>query len=112
MADHAAHRASALEALRHNKDRFFVEDPESPLSHHQRHTFEGLQYFPENAAMVVEAGLEPPGEHAHLRLQTTTGQEQEFHRAGRIHFEVDSHPATLTLFGSHDSEGLFLPFRD
>jgi hypothetical protein len=29
-----------------------------------------------------------------------------------VHFDVDGRTATLTLFGSHDSDDLFLPFRD
>jgi uncharacterized protein (DUF1684 family) len=107
-----AHRTSELEALRRAKDEFFVEHPQSPLTHEQRHHFDGLKYFPENHALVIDAPIAAPDAHAHLRMQTSTGEDQDFHRVGTIQFEVDGRPATLTLFGTHDSPSLFLPFRD
>jgi uncharacterized protein (DUF1684 family) len=105
-------RIDELADFRREKDRVFVEHPQSPLTHEQRHSFQGLKYFPATEALVIDGGLEPPSSHDHIRLQTTTGDEQDFHRAGKIHFEVEGLPATLTLFGSHASEDLFLPFRD
>ena len=45
-------------------------------------------------------------------MQTTTGGEQSYRRAGVLRFRVEGRPAQVTLFESPDMHELFLPFRD
>ena len=105
---------SELEEFRAAKDAFFRDDPRSPLTPGQRSAFEGLAYFEENAALVILAPLETEGIDPTERfvMQTTTGGERVYRRAGKVRFEVDGEPAEMTLFSSPDMHELFLPFRD
>ena len=45
-------------------------------------------------------------------MQTTTGGEQVYRRAGIVRFQVGGGPARVTLFASPDMHAYFLPFRD
>ena len=105
---------SELDEFRAEKDAFFRDDPHSPLGPDQRATFEGLEYFPENEALVIRGQLQTEGidRVERIVMQTTTGGEQEYRRAGVVRFEVDGEQAQVTLYTSPDAHGLFLPFRD
>jgi len=103
-----------LDAFRRAKDAFFRDDPRSPLTPEQREAFEGLVYFPEEPALVVEAPLETEGvdRDERIMMPTTTGDAQVYRRAGIVRFEVDGEPARVTLYRSEGMHDLFLPFRD
>jgi uncharacterized protein len=103
-----------LDELRAAKDEFFRDDPHSPLTPTQRASFDGLSYFPEDDAMRIRAELETEGVDLDERIvmQTTTGGEQVYQRAGVIHFDVNGEAAQLTLYASDDAHDLFVPFRD
>jgi uncharacterized protein len=105
---------SELEEFRAAKDAFFRDDPRSPLTRGQQAGFEGLSYFEENPALVIHARLETEDVDRDERIvmQTTTGGEQVYRRAGVVRFEVEGESAGLTLFSSADMHELFLPFRD
>jgi uncharacterized protein len=105
---------SELEEFRAAKDAFFRDDPRSPLMPEQRSSFEGLAYFEEDPRLVIRAPLETEGIDPTERIvmQTTTGDERVYRRAGKVRFEVDGDPAEITLFSSRDMHELFLPFRD
>jgi uncharacterized protein len=105
---------SELEEFRAEKDEFFHDDPRSPLTPEQRASFEGLRYFPEDGTLRIRGGLETEGVDRDERIvmQTTTGGEQEYRRAGVVRFEVDGTRAQVTLYASDDAHDLFLPFRD
>src|SRR5438046_10594893 len=103
-----------LEGFRAMKDAFFRDDPHSPLLPEQRTSFDGLSYYPENQALRIRVKLETEGVDRDERIvmQTTTGDSQEYRRAGLVRFEVDGEEASVTLYRSHDVAELFLPFRD
>ncbi|HEX6329921.1 MAG TPA: DUF1684 domain-containing protein [Actinomycetota bacterium] len=105
---------SELEEFRRDKDEFFRDHPQSPLTDEQRRAFDGLRYFPENPSLEIRAPLETDGVDADedLVMATTTGGEQHYRRAGVVRFEVEGRPAQATLFASRDTPELFLPFRD
>jgi uncharacterized protein (DUF1684 family) len=98
--------------MRKQKDEFFATDPRSPLTPEQRARFGGLDYYPENPELVIETELDTDVDPDEVRMQTSTGEERTYRRAGRIRFEVEGRPAELTLFASEDQHKLFLPFRD
>lgn len=88
-----------------------ARDPDSPLEHEQRHAFAGLSYFPFNPALRLEVSLDRDVPDEPVTVDTSTGESQEFRRAGKFHFEVEGQPAELTIYqGEHDE--LFLPLRD
>jgi hypothetical protein len=105
---------SELEDFRAAKDAFFRDDPRSPLLPEQRGSFGGLSYFDENEALVIRGELvtEAVDRNERIVMQTTTGEEQEYRRAGVVGFEVDGETAQVTLYASPDMHELFLPFRD
>ncbi len=101
---------NSLEQFRIAKDEFFDIHPQSPLTHEQRHSFEGLSYFPENPDLRLEVEVELYAEQKQIQMQTSTGDVQTYTRYGRFKFTVDGEEAALTLFaGPH---GFFLPFVD
>lgn len=103
-----------LGEFRAEKDAFFRDDPHSPLLPEHKASFDGLSYYPENHALRIRARLETDGVDRDERIvmQTTTGDEQEYRRAGVVRFDVDGEATSVTLYRSGDVEELFLPFRD
>jgi uncharacterized protein len=101
---------SQLSHLRAEKDAFFREDPQSPLTPEQRLSFAGLHYFPENPALDLMADLEEFPEKTTVRMQTTTGDVQVYQRFGRFRLTVAGVEGWLTVYRAE--YGLFLPFVD
>ncbi len=99
-----------LEAFRADKDNFFASDPQSPLSAEQKQDFHGLNYFPEDPALRLEAPVEEFPAKDEIHMQTTTGDVQVYQRWGRLKFAVEGKPAELTIYTSEN--GYFLPFVD
>lgn len=99
-----------LEASRAQKNEFFAEDWQSPLTPNQRKSFQGLQYFPENLDLRLEVQVEKLTERSTVEMQTSTGSVQTFRRYGKFKFIVDGKEAELTVFT--DRHGFFLPFVD
>jgi uncharacterized protein len=106
---------NALARFRAQKDSYLRESPDSPL----QEGFAGLRYYPENELFAVRAPFEPlPGREVVL-LETSTGDEQPYFRAGRAAFVLMERPCALTLYqptyapGSDAERGrFFVPFRD
>jgi uncharacterized protein len=101
---------SKLDEFRADKDQFFKNDPQGPLTKEQRKIFKGLSYFPENKRMRFETELEVFQTPEEIEIQTSTGDIQKYRRYGRFHFEVDGQNAELTIYD--DGHGFFLPFVD
>lgn len=99
-----------LAEFRAAKDEFMRESPQSPLPEAARGTFTGLKYYPSNADLRLELPMDTDVSDEPVVMQTSTGGEQEYHRLGKIHFEVDGQPAELTVYRT--GEDLFLPIRD
>lgn len=99
-----------LERFRQEKDRFFRMHPQSPLTHEQRHRFQGLKYFDENSALDLVVDVEEFPTKETIEMQTSTGDVQHYQRFGRFKFNVDDEEAELTIYSSE--QGFFLPFVD
>lgn len=99
-----------LQKFREQKDHFFATHPQSPLTHDQRHHFNGLKYFPENDDLRFLVELEEFNEKEPIQMQTSTGDVQSYLRYGKFSFTVDGKAAELTVY--YDSNGFFLPFVD
>ncbi len=99
-----------LEALRAEKDDFFGNHPQSPLTREQKKSFHGLNYFPENESLRLEVKVEEFPTKEPLGIQTSTGDIQVYEKYGKFRFTVDGEEAELTIYqGEH---GYFLPFVD
>lgn len=101
---------SELNNFRSSKDDFFAKDHHSPLTHEQKHGFDGLVYYPENPKLRLELDVEEFPTKEVIEMQTSTGEVQKHTRYGKIHFEVAGEEAELTLY--KDPHGYFLPFTD
>jgi uncharacterized protein (DUF1684 family) len=100
----------SLQEFRAEKDEFFREDPQSPLTHEQKHSFNGLKYYPENPLLRLEVKVDVFSTQETVSIQTSGGVPQSYQRYGRFKFEVEGQGAELTLFSNPD--GFFLPFVD
>jgi len=100
----------ALDEFRLEKDSFFADSPESPLTAEQKRGFRGLKYFPENPALRLEAAVEMFPDTEQLAIQTSTGDVQMYRRHSRFRFQVEGREAALTIF--EGPNGYFLPFVD
>lgn len=99
-----------LETFRAEKDEFFRNDPQSPLTTAQKHDFHGLNYFPENSELRLEVKPDQLPTRERVEMQTSTGDVQIYFRHSRIRFPVDGQEAVLTIYES--DSGYFLPFVD
>lgn len=98
-----------LTSFRSDKDQFFGS-PDSPLRDNQRAGFTGLRYFPENSALRFRLKLDENVAHDFVMMQTSTGSQGRYVRAGKVSFAVDGQTVELSVF--KDDHGYFLPFRD
>ena len=104
---------SELTEFRQAKDEFFKKGFQSPLTDEQKKDFHGLNYFPENAALRLRLPLERYPQPAHVKMQTSKGDVQEYLRVGQIKFQVNGQDAALQIYESVDRPGMyFLPFVD
>jgi uncharacterized protein len=101
---------STLAEFRKEKDDFFANHPNSPLTPEQKANFKGLSYFPENPALRLEIHVEPFAKQEQVQMPTSTGEVKSYTRRARFGFEVEGKPAELTLYNS--PSGLFLLFVD
>lgn len=101
-----------LLAFRAEKNRFFAEHPQSPLTHPQRHNFTGLRYYDPNPDLDLYLQPELLDEPEPVEMQTSTGETASYLRWAHINFEVEGQPAQLTLFRDPSSGDYFLPFQD
>ena len=103
---------SEIAEFRAEKDDFFRDSDQSPLTLEQQEAFEGLRYFPEDPTYTVVATLELADDAAPVTMVTSKGTVQTFLRVGRLHFTIHDQPAELTLFQDAEAQSLFLPFSD
>ncbi len=99
-----------LEAFRQEKNEFFRSDPDSPLTPDQQQGFAGLRYFPEDPTLRLVVEVERFAEPQTIRMQTSTGDVQDYQRFGRFHFGAAGQEATLAIY--RNEHGYFLPFAD
>jgi hypothetical protein len=101
---------TTLDDFRKEKDEFFAQHHQSPLTKEQKQTFTGLSYFPENPALRLEVDVEEFAQKDEIEVQTSTGDVRAYTRFGRFTFEVAGRPAALTIYET--DYGFFLPFVD
>jgi uncharacterized protein (DUF1684 family) len=103
-----------LEGFRQRKDVFFKTNDQSPLSDAQKDVFEHLNYFPENEALQFQLDIDTTGEGVGeiVTIGTVSGDAKQYARIGRVHFEVEGKPTTLSIFREQVRGHLFVPFRD
>jgi uncharacterized protein len=104
---------SRLERFRSNKNTFFKEHANSPLTPEQRERFTQLEYYPENESLRFEVKLDTEGVTPEpVVLGTTTGEPKEFIPAGRAHLDIEGQMVSVMVYREPGRGRYFLPFRD
>jgi uncharacterized protein (DUF1684 family) len=104
---------AVLQHFRQAKDALFAGHPQSALEAEQRRTFTGLDYFPYDAVLCVEAQLVPLASTEQPTLEASGPHAMGFERAARLSFTLEGRPLELMVYWIDVyGGGLFLPFRD
>ncbi|MAT95571.1 MAG: hypothetical protein CL608_00265 [Anaerolineaceae bacterium] len=102
-----------LTHFRNEIDQFMEFHPQSPLDETQRENFDGLAYFEPNTALDLIVPVEQfASTEPMIEMETSTGDVRPYRRWGRITFEVNGEPASLTIYSDIYGQEFFLPFRD
>ena len=102
-----------LTHFRNEIDQFMEFYPQSPLDEEQRANFDGLAYFEPNEALNLVVPVERfAATEPMIEMETNTGEQRPFRRWGRLSFEVNGEPASLTIYSDIYGQEFFLPFRD
>ena len=99
--------------FRRRRDSLFASHPQSALSPEQKIRFTQLDYYPYNPdlrfTLEVDTEVDPEVWEVQLEDEGLTRMQ----RSGKVHFEVQGRPVSLTLFWILGyGGGIFLPFRD
>ncbi|MFB3884622.1 MAG: DUF1684 domain-containing protein [Thermodesulfobacteriota bacterium] len=113
--DPTAHREEKLKSYRVTRDRFFREDPRSPLREAERKRFRGLSYYPINLKYAMTGPIERyPTEPRplYVNLSTNKGGEKKYVKYGRFRFRWQGKEYDLQIYRPLGGGELFLPFKD
>lgn len=108
-------RHEKLELFRQRRDRFFKEDPHSPLPKNLRTTFRGLNYFPIDLKYAIPGTIEkivPSQQTIYVNLPTNKGKEKKYIKSGKFRFSLDGRALVLYIYRPLGGGELFLPFKD
>jgi uncharacterized protein (DUF1684 family) len=108
-------RGEKLEVFREKRDRFFKDDPRSPLKEEDRKRFKGLHYYPIDFSHAMVGSIERyPQEQKllYVTLPTNRGKGRRYLEHGRFRFKREGIEYTLRVYRPVGEGELFLPFRD
>jgi uncharacterized protein (DUF1684 family) len=107
-------RQKEIEEERGEKDRFFKENPRSPLKAQDIIHFEKLDYFPFDFRYVFvgEIDRNPQAHSEYVKLPTNKGNFRKYVKHGKFRFSVDGGEFVLTIYRYLGRSNLFLPFKD
>jgi uncharacterized protein (DUF1684 family) len=95
------------------RDDLFAAHPQSALAPEQKAVFKGLRYYPYQPALRFRLAVDTGVEHAVAEYELPADGLVRLERFGRIQFEVEGQPVSLSLFWIKGyGGGIFLPFRD
>lgn len=108
-------REQKLRGFREKRDRFFKEDPQSPLKERDRRKFNGLIYYTVDLKYAMTGFIEKyPTEPKPLYVTLPTNKEpgRKYVKYGRFKFKLDGKECVLRVYRPLASDELFLPFKD
>jgi uncharacterized protein len=103
----------AMAEFRRRRDHLFKTHPQSPIEPEERAAFTKLNYFAPDPSYRIPARLEEgPGDELVIETGGADGAVR-YRRAGRLVFEIDGEPCSLTVLSLQQyAGGLFVPFKD
>jgi uncharacterized protein (DUF1684 family) len=108
-------REEKLKTFREKRDRFFKQDPHSPLKETDRKKFRGLIYYPIDLKYAMVGSIEKyPTEPKpiYVNLPTNKEREKKYVKCGRFKFKLESKEYILQIYRPLGGGELFLPFKD
>jgi len=108
-------REEQLRVFREKRDRFFKEDPQSPLTEADRRSFKGLFYYRIDLQYAMVGPLDRyPTEPKpiYVNLPTSKGPEKKYVKYGRFRFLREGREYVLQIYRPLGGGELFLPFKD
>ena len=108
-------REERLKIFREKRDRFFKEDPSSPLKESSRKKFEGLIYYPIDLKYAMTGAIEKyPTEPKPIYVTLPTNKERgrKYVKYGRFKFKWKGKEYALHIYRPLGGGELFLPFKD
>jgi uncharacterized protein (DUF1684 family) len=108
-------REEKLKAFREKKDRFFKEDPYSPLKESDRKKFKGLSYYRIDLKYAMVGAIErysAEPKPVYIILPTNKEVGRKYVKYGRFKFKWEGKAYTLQIFRPLGGGELFLPFKD
>ncbi|MFW6256689.1 MAG: DUF1684 domain-containing protein [Bacillota bacterium] len=104
---------NSIRAKRKEKDRFFKEHSQSPLSSSQKKKFTGLNYFPVRLEYRFKLKLSEHDKKETIEVNDNAGNKQQYIRWGEFKFELDEKPVVLQAYkGDSNEDRLWVPFKD
>jgi hypothetical protein len=113
--DPMEHREERLKAFREKKDRYFKEDPRSPLKEKDRKRFKCLIYYPIDLKYAMVGKIERyPTEPKplYVTLSTNKGPGKKYVKYGRFDFKLEGQKYSLQIYRPVGGSEFFLPFKD
>ncbi|MGQ0537241.1 MAG: DUF1684 domain-containing protein [Methanobacteriota archaeon] len=103
-----------IERYRAARNRYFREDPSSPVRPEARATFPGIPFFPIDTAWRIDARLVPLSPEPLLRVPATEGDVREWRDLGTVTFDAPTGRGTLHVYRplGEDWDDPFVMFRD
>lgn len=91
----------------------------TPLKAAQRKSFKGIQFFPENLALVLPAHFTKTNSNKVYIMETSSHKQKKYHLFGKVSFQIADSTYSLDVYQSLDLKEkkgfenyLFIPFRD
>ena len=104
-----------VRSARLEKDAYFRDDSDSPISSGHRSHFKGLNYYPADPSYKILARLERFENPDQVMIVTSKGTQQVYLKYGALVFEVLGRKLKLFVYKSTEdpfSRSLFVPFSD
>jgi len=108
-------REEKLKVFREKRDRFFKEDPGSPIKESDRKKFKGLIYYPIDLQYAMIGVIEKyPIDPKPLYVTLLTNKEvrRKYVKYGRFKFKWEGKEYALQIYRPLGGGELFLPFKD
>ncbi len=108
-------REEKLKVFREKRDRFFEQDPHSPLKETDRKRFKNLLYYPIDLKYTMVGSIEKyPTEPKpiYVNLPTNKEREKKYVKYGRFKFKLEGKEYILQIYRPLGGGELFLPFKD
>lgn len=105
--------SSQMQRQRTDKDRYLEKDPHSPLTHHLKDKFTGLEYYPISENYKFELPLVPYDNVENIEMDTSDGQTRYYDRIGYLEFDSGHGATKIHIYQSQQNPNhFFIPYRD